>query len=483
VNDTFEILNERLERLIVLRIEDKPDLHYLVAKKYDRSKGRDYACILDLISERIAAIDGKKRKPGATDAIPGFAKRAGEAGYTPNSNDSSTSSEASDELQRSRNSSSSVLKGVSASASQSSLHSALSAPNSRHNSARKLRDGIVRRISISTPGDEDVASNSGSSNLGDDDITVTEDAGLALRELSSVCYQRLISPSIVNTIPGSADLIVGTVVTGTSMFGSASSTSDLLRSLEKVRTPSSLSHSATHSAVKGPTIYAADRPLINSPFSGSTGSHHSSPTSHTTAVHSYSNSAEHPSTAQKSRTDSPTIHAHSTSANANANASQTGSLHKRSRNAQDDSAPDLTNAYTNDRLANLDGQTPRKRAATFSVSQPYPYYSQMENNPIATLTWLASMEDEEVDVARSLFELRGTLSYFVCSSIYFMLHSVRLESYRLYCCCQFLSNNNTIILTYISGNGGSSKFAGLNGATSGPLSSYGGQVKLLLCIV
>ena len=417
MNDTFEILNERLERLIVLRIEDKPDLHYLVAKKYDRSKGRDYACILDLISERIAAIDGKKRKPGVTDSIPGFAKRAGEAGYTPNSNDSSTSSEASDELQRSRNSSSSALKGVSASASQSSLQSALSAPNSRHNSARKLRDGIVRRISISTPGDEDAASNSGSSNLGDDDITVTEDAGLALRELSSVCYQRLISPSIVNTIPGSADLSVGTVVTGTSMFASTSSTSDLLRSLEKVRTPSSLSHSAVHSALKGPTIYAADRPLINSPFSGSTGSHHSSPTSHSTAVHSYSNSAEHPSTAQKSsRTGSPITHEHPGSAQTN----QTGSLHKRSRPAQDDTAPDLANAYTNDRLANLDGQTPRKRAATFSVSQPYPYYSQMENNPIATLTWLASMEDEEVDVARSLFELRGMLSI----SFLFLMHEL-----------------------------------------------------------
>lgn len=388
-----------------------------MAKKYDRSKGRDYACILDLISERIAAIDGKKRKPGAPDAIPTFAKRAGEAGYTPTSNDTSTSSEASDELQRSRNSSSSALKAVSASASQSSLQSAMSAPNSRHNSARKLRDGIVRRISISTPGDEDAASNSGSSHLGDDDITVTEDAGLALRELSCVCYQRLISPSIVNTIPGSADLVVGTVVTGTSMFTTTASTSDLLRSLEKVRTPSSLSHSATHSAAhsaaKGPTIYSADRPLINSPFSGSNGSHHSSPTSHSTAVHSYrepdsaaSSTAEHAHSTLKSRTDSPHAHEHPTSNNNNNN-NQTGSLHKRSRPAQDDSASDVAAAYTNDRLALLDGQTPRKRAATFSVSQPYPYYSQMENNPIATLTWLASMEDEEVDVARSLFELRG----------------------------------------------------------------------------
>lgn len=403
VNDTFEILNERLERLIVLRIEDKPDLHYLVAKKYDRSKGRDYACILDLISERIAAIDGKKRKPGATDAIPSFAKRSGEAGFTPNSHDTSTSSEASDELHRSRNSSSSALKGVSASASQSSLQSALSAPNSRHNSARKLRDGIVRRISISTPGDEDAASNSGSSNLGDDDITVTEDAGLALRELSSVCYQRLISPSIVNTIPGSADLAVGAVVSGTSMFASTGSTSDLLRSLEKVRTPSSLSNSA----VKGPTIYT-ERALISSPFSGSNGSHHSSP-SHSTSVHGYSGpgsaasgSVEHPSSTQKPAS-SPSSH------DDNPTTSATGSLHKRSRVAQDDSAPDIAHAYSNDRLAVLDGQTPRKRAATFSVSQPYPYYSQMENNPIATLTWLASMEDEEVDVARSLFELRGML--------------------------------------------------------------------------
>ena len=33
----------------------------LTAKKYDRSKGRDYGSIMDLIAERIAAIDGKKR--------------------------------------------------------------------------------------------------------------------------------------------------------------------------------------------------------------------------------------------------------------------------------------------------------------------------------------------------------------------------------------------------------------------------------------
>ena len=33
VNDTFEILNERLDRLIVWRVEDKPDLHHLVEKK------------------------------------------------------------------------------------------------------------------------------------------------------------------------------------------------------------------------------------------------------------------------------------------------------------------------------------------------------------------------------------------------------------------------------------------------------------------
>jgi hypothetical protein len=46
VNDTFEIMNQRLDKLTVLRREDQPHLHFLVAKKYDRSKGRDYACIL-----------------------------------------------------------------------------------------------------------------------------------------------------------------------------------------------------------------------------------------------------------------------------------------------------------------------------------------------------------------------------------------------------------------------------------------------------
>eukprot|EP00601_Ochromonadales_sp_CCMP2298_P032429 CAMPEP_0173338866 /NCGR_PEP_ID=MMETSP1144-20121109/8029_1 /TAXON_ID=483371 /ORGANISM="non described non described, Strain CCMP2298" /LENGTH=190 /DNA_ID=CAMNT_0014284675 /DNA_START=259 /DNA_END=827 /DNA_ORIENTATION=+ len=65
VNDTFEIMNQRLDKLTVLRREDQPHLHFLVAKKYDRSKGRDYACILDLIAERIAAIEGKKSRPHA----------------------------------------------------------------------------------------------------------------------------------------------------------------------------------------------------------------------------------------------------------------------------------------------------------------------------------------------------------------------------------------------------------------------------------
>lgn len=399
VNDTFEILNERLERLIVLRIEDKPDLHYLVAKKYDRSKGRDYACILDLISERIAAIEGKKRKPSATDIIPAFAKRAGEGGSAdsvgPPYSTSSTSSEASDERPRG-----SALKSSSRDTSHTSLQSALSAPNSRHNSARKNRDGIVRRISISTPGDEDAASNSGSSSTGDDDITVTEDSGL-LRELSSVCYQRLISPSIVGTIPGSADLAVGSMVMGTSMFGSSTSAADLVRSLEKVRPPSTLS-----SASKGPLIYASDRALISSPFSGSNGSGHGSPTSHSTAVPSYSGlssaasgSVEHPSAVN--------LLSHSESVT-NLSSSLSNSHHKRNRQAQDDAVADTTHSYQyNERLGGLDGQTPRKRAATFSVSEPYPYYSQVDQNPIATLTWLASMEDEEVDVARSLYELRG----------------------------------------------------------------------------
>ena len=407
VNDTFEILNERLERLIVLRLEDKPDLHYLVAKKYDRSKGRDYACILDLISERIAAIEGKKRKPSVTDMIPSFAKRAGEINSTLSTDSannapystSSTSSEASDERPRGLTS---ALKNPSGGTSQTSLQSSMSASNSRQNSARKNRDGIVRRISISTPGDEDVASNSGTASTVDDDITVTEDLGL-LRELSSVCYQRLISPSIVGTIAGSADLAVGSMVTGTSMFSSSGSTAELVRSLEKVRTPSNMSTSGLQGST--PTIYT-DRALISSPFNGSTSSAQGSPTSHSTAVHTYSGlssaasgSAEHPSAAKLHNSDS-TSDLPSGAAG--------GSHHKRNRLAQDDAAADTTHSYQyNERFGGLDGQTPRKRAATFSVSEPYPYYSQVDQNPIATLTWLASMEDEEVDVARSLYELRG----------------------------------------------------------------------------
>lgn len=53
MNDVFEILNQRTDKLIVLRKEDQPDLPFLMARKYDRFKGKDCTTVLELISERL----------------------------------------------------------------------------------------------------------------------------------------------------------------------------------------------------------------------------------------------------------------------------------------------------------------------------------------------------------------------------------------------------------------------------------------------
>eukprot|EP00428_Durinskia_dybowskii_P081986 CAMPEP_0170425514 /NCGR_PEP_ID=MMETSP0117_2-20130122/38148_1 /TAXON_ID=400756 /ORGANISM="Durinskia baltica, Strain CSIRO CS-38" /LENGTH=987 /DNA_ID=CAMNT_0010684487 /DNA_START=155 /DNA_END=3118 /DNA_ORIENTATION=+ len=404
VNDTFEILNDRLDRLIVLRVEDKPDLHHLVAKKYDRSKGRDYACILDLISERIAAIEGKKRKPSVSEMIPAFAKRNGELGSVGSAiasvEGNSTSSEASDDLLRHHTApprrGSNLPMG-------SALHNALvSSGNNRQTPARSNRlssgNHSGRKLSIGSAVDieADSASNSGSSSTIDDEITVPDETSAALRELSSVCYQRLLSPSIRDTIPGSANLSPGTLMTGTSLFGlsngSTGGTADLVRSLERARA----SHPGSTGGIggdSGVSEITGERLPIGSPFSN---------TSQSTVL-------------PQAEPASPVSEHHAVAAAINA---LTNSTNKRSR-AAEDSLEAPINETDCDRLASVDGITPsRKRAATFSVSEPYPFRHSNSDallgggagkggNSIATLTWLASMEECEVDVARSLFELRG----------------------------------------------------------------------------
>jgi hypothetical protein len=395
VNDTFEILNERLDRLIVLRVEDRADLHHLVAKKYDRSKGRDYACIMELISERVSAIEGKKRRPSVSEIIPAFAKRSGElsaGGSTGDLNSSaqysscSTSSEASDE-QRTTSRLSGSHKSLSAVTSHASLHGSGVKPPL---SASKRTPSSARKLSISSVHDADLASNSGSSSTIDDDITVTGETSTALRELSTICYQRLLSPSI-NPKLQEERLSPGSMLTGTSLFGRSDSTADLVRSLEAVRNGGSALSSVTNSTSKNTAV--GDRLHLSSPFSSN---------SNATALMQDGGS---PPSATEARSG----------------AGNSGSLNKRPREvaAADDTAALASlagataascahNGY--DRLASMEGLTPRKRAATFSVSEPYPYhynYNAENNNPIATLTWLASMEECEVDVARSLFELRG----------------------------------------------------------------------------
>lgn len=68
VNDAFEIMNNRTDKLLVLAADDHPHLHMLLARKVDR-KGKDYTSVLDLISERVSAPENKKRRsPGSSDS-------------------------------------------------------------------------------------------------------------------------------------------------------------------------------------------------------------------------------------------------------------------------------------------------------------------------------------------------------------------------------------------------------------------------------
>jgi hypothetical protein len=70
VNDVHEIINGRTDRLIILRKEDKDQLHLLTARRYDRTRGRDSTSILEILAERSQtnSVDGgssgsvKKRK-------------------------------------------------------------------------------------------------------------------------------------------------------------------------------------------------------------------------------------------------------------------------------------------------------------------------------------------------------------------------------------------------------------------------------------
>ena len=62
VNDVHEILQERFDKLIVLRKEDRAFLHLLMAKKYDRHKGRDHSSIVAILSDRLHPKDDKKRR-------------------------------------------------------------------------------------------------------------------------------------------------------------------------------------------------------------------------------------------------------------------------------------------------------------------------------------------------------------------------------------------------------------------------------------
>ena len=367
--------------------------------------------------------------------IPTFTKRNVDTGSAVNSEkfSCSTSSEASDEMQTSTS-------------KQSHSKSSSILTNSRPNSIRKPS----RKLSF----DADIVSNSGSSSTIDDDITVTDEITnnntTALLELSSVCYQRLISPSITGSIlPDSANLSPGMMTTGTSLFNgiAGSSSVDLARSLELVRSSSMTNLpplSSTNSTTGSSTtlnlpmstssnnisqITVAEGINLGSPFSANSATttllmaaaaESSSPIVSGIPSPQLSPANQLVSTGNQS----PIVHITTGTTTTDTTSMNTtiNSTNKRLRPDEIiDLPPSSNNTTTNTTTTNqdnlsysyLDGQTPRKRAATFSVSEPYAYYnSHMGNtahNSIATLTWLASMEECEVDVARSLFELRGKL--------------------------------------------------------------------------
>jgi hypothetical protein len=67
INDVHEILQERFDKLIVLTKEDKPYLHLLLAKKYDRQCGRDHTSIMKILLERARPRDEKRKRKRVMD--------------------------------------------------------------------------------------------------------------------------------------------------------------------------------------------------------------------------------------------------------------------------------------------------------------------------------------------------------------------------------------------------------------------------------
>jgi hypothetical protein len=76
VNDSHEIMNNRHEKLAFLRKEDESHLYLLSARKFDRSNrgsrggGLDRTNILELLTERLAAVDFKKTQRKRALSMP-----------------------------------------------------------------------------------------------------------------------------------------------------------------------------------------------------------------------------------------------------------------------------------------------------------------------------------------------------------------------------------------------------------------------------
>lgn len=70
VNDVHEILNERFDKLILLRPDDREFLHLLHARKYDRHRGKDFSNILSMLSERQVCDEKRKRLKSGCEMSP-----------------------------------------------------------------------------------------------------------------------------------------------------------------------------------------------------------------------------------------------------------------------------------------------------------------------------------------------------------------------------------------------------------------------------
>lgn len=281
VNDAFEILQGRFERLLVLRPEDQPFFHRLAVQRCDRSKGKELVGLLEVIAER---------------------RRQSAAAYS--------------------SSSSTVV----------SLESR-------------------KRASPASAGGHEVGSHK-------------RHARLALSSSASVTSEESLNISTGNNTGNNTNTstTLSTLATG---GRSMSSPLHLLPQLDTPDDTSSMAESDLNPSSRG----NEEEMVVDDPISAPS-------TTNLDAFNTLMAQA-----VQELETPSPAKTTHFNSSSNNS--------HRSALKAMDD-APSFQ----------------RHRSYTFStVSEYFPAVSASHTSAIETLTWLASLDEREVDVARSLFEL------------------------------------------------------------------------------